>query len=541
MRASGPYEVRPRQLRALVLLLALLPLLPLTFVVHFVIQDVANERQEARERAQPVLQRFLDATNGGLAASMARRITADPPFSAADPWRIVREQPGAADTVLLMSAEGQLEPPPASSAGETSAAVAGAQTLAHRLVDKGVHYAVVPRMGKVRWRFLAETPEPVFGLRPGGVDGEPSLLFVKTRQHLVEQIAAYYRREVDPQTSLRLVDEGGESVPLVGSGDEPTSEGKPLAETLLLPPLPAWRVEIYDADTALVAGVAHDQVLFYLWSVAGMVAATAAIAGAAGWALTRRISLHELSNDALAMVSHEMKTPLSSVRLLIETLLDRRYCGGPEAADEYLRLIAGENARLERLVDSFQTLSRLESSRAGRTRLNLEPVRAGEIAGEARERLAARLEAAGSDFRLEGDLDAPPFPADRAALTAVLVNLLDNALKYSGDEKRIVLRTRDAPDRVTFEVSDNGAGIAPEEQSRIFERFYQSDHRLARRHEGCGLGLNIVRSAVKAHGGSVSVQSVLGKGSTFTVCVPKAEGRRQKAEGRKRKAEAGQN
>ena len=113
----------------------------------------------------------------------------------------------------------------------------------------------------------------------------------------------------------------------------------------------------------------------------------------------------------------------------------------------------------------------------------------------------------------------------------MLVNLLDNALKYSGDEKRIVLRTVDAPDQVTFEVSDNGDGIAPEEQRRIFERFYQSDHRLSRRHEGCGLGLNIVRSAVKAHGGTVSVQSVPGKGSTFTVCVPRTE--RQKAEGRR--------
>ena len=521
MRASGPYEVRPRQLRALVLLLALLPLLPMTFVVRFVAEDVANERREARERARPVFQQFLEATSTGLAASTVKRLATDALAGTADPWQIVRERPGVVDTVLVASSEGQLSIPTTGASDNAGPAVATAAALARLLIDRGVHYAGVTPAGRVRWRFLEETPEPIFSLRPEGRGGDSSLLFIKTRRHLVEQIATYYRRELDPQTAVRLVDESGESVPLAGSRDASGEGGEPLGRVLLQPPLPAWQVELYSTDAALVSGLAHDQIAFYWWSVAGMIAATAAIAGVAGWALTRRISLHELGNDALAVVSHEMKTPLASIRLLIETLLDRRHRGGPDAADEYLRLIAGENIRLERLVDSFQTLSRLESSRAGRTRLPLEAVRPGDIAEEASDRLGARLEAEGSDFRLEGDLDAPPFVANREALTAVLVNLLDNALKYSGDEKRIVLRTVDAPDRVTFEVSDNGDGIAPEEQRRIFERFYQSDHRLSRRHEGCGLGLNIVRSAVKAHGGSVSVQSVLGKGSTFTVCVPK--------------------
>ena len=527
MRASGPYEVRPRQLRALVLLLALLPLLPMSFVVSFVIEDVRNERREARERAQPVYQQFLDAASVGLAANAARHLTLDPPLDPADPWRVMRDQPGAADTVLVASAEGRLNPPaPAGQGGPAGDPSRRAETLARTLVDHGVHYVALSTNGPVRWRFLAEKPEPVFSLHPAGTEQEASLLLIKTRQHLVEQIAAYYQKEINPQIALRLVDESEQSTPLVGPVDVSGSGGEKLAETLLRPPLPAWRVELYSADAAVVTGLAREQIAFYWWSVAGMIAATAGIAGTAGWALTRRISLHELSNDALAVVSHEMKTPLASIRLLIETLLERRYRGGPAAADEYLGLIAGENARLERLVESFQTLSRLESSRAGRTRLQLEPVRPGDIVEEASERLAARLDAEGCDFRTEGDLDAPPFTADHEALTAVLVNLLDNALKYSGDEKRIVLRTHDAPDRVTFEVSDNGDGIAPAEQSRIFERFYQSDNRLSRRHDGCGLGLNIVRSAVKAHGGSVSVQSVLGKGSTFTVCVPKAEGRR---------------
>ena len=296
----------------------------------------------------------------------------------------------------------------------------------------------------------------------------------------------------------------------------------PLAATILREPLPAWRVELFIVNSELVDGIAREQIAFYWWSVVAMIGVTAAIAVAAGWALTRRISLHELSNDALAVVSHEMKTPLASTRLLIETLLERRYRGGEQAADEYLQLIAHENTRLERMVESFQTLSRLERPRDGRPRLTLETVHAREIVELARERLRPRLEAPGCDFRVEIDDRVPPFSADRDALAAVLVNLLDNALKYSGDEKRIVLRAGTGNGQVTFQVKDNGIGIDREEQGRIFERFYQSDHRLSRVHEGCGLGLSIVRSVVKAHGGTVSVTSAPGVGSTFTVRLPVA-------------------
>lgn len=530
MRASGPYEVRPRQLRALVLLLVLLPLLPMTFVVRFVVENVANERLEARERARPVYQRFLEATSAALAAGAARNLALEPAPGLNDPWRLAREHPAAADTVLVASSEGRLSFPEEEI---PTAGPAGVERFAKAVLEGGVHYAALPPSGPVRWRFLAETPEPIFSLHPGGnpprrAGGGPSLLLIKTRQHLQEQIATFYQRELDPQTALRLVDESGESLPLVGPTDAP-STGEPLGETLLRPPLPAWRVQLFVLDTALVTGLAREQIAFYWWSVAGMVAATAGIAAAAGWALTRRISLHELGNDALAVVSHEMKTPLASIRLLIETLLERRYQGGPAAADEYLRLMAVENARLTRLVEDFQTLARLESPRGGRPRITLETVRAAEIVDAASARLAGRLEAEGCDFCTEGEVEAKPFAGDREALTAVLVNLLDNALKYTGEEKRIVLRTRDARDRVTFAVTDNGIGIAPEEQGRIFERFYQSDQRLSRAHDGCGLGLSIVRSAIKAHGGTVSLQSAVGKGSTFTVCVPRREQTRDDA------------
>ena len=527
MLIRGPYEVKPRQLRALVLLLALLPLIPMTFVVRFVSDDIASQRLEARERARPVYQKFLDSASVALAASVEKQLPPAGTLDPRDPWRWLRDTPGAADTVLLAMPDGRLSAPPPAAAPDDRRAVANAEALAGTVTDGGIHYAPLPRTGPVRWRFLGETREIFFGLHPHGpaaaspVGNGQTLLLIETRQHLLDKIAAFYHREVDPQLQVRLRDENDESIILVGPTDAGAASGEGLGETLLRPPLPAWRVQLFSPDSSPVDGIAREQITFYWWSVVAMILVTTSIAVAGGWALTRRIALHELSNDALAVVSHEMKTPLASTRLLIETLLERRYRGGEQAADEYLQLIAAENRRLERMIEDFQTLSRLEHPRRdARPRLALETVTAAEIVALARDRLRPRLEAPGCDFRVEIDAGARPFQADRNALAAVLVNLLDNALKYSGDEKRIVLRAGVRDRQMVFEVGDNGTGIDSGDQERIFERFYQGDRRLSRVHEGCGLGLSIVRSVARAHGGGVAVTSTPGAGSTFTVRVP---------------------
>ncbi len=541
MRASGPVEVNPRQLRALVLLLALLPVIPTLFVVRFLVEDIANQRLEARERARPLYQQNLERTTTILAAEIARQLQSPPASNPADPalenpWRFLDPALLAvgvaptvvmpADALLLIDAAGNLSLPPAPASPPLGAAVA----LSASVLESGVRFAALPRSGLPRWRYFSELPEPLFALRPAarpGTQDRTDLLLLLTRQHLRERIESYYQQhESNSQVAVRLIDENGEGVliggpPAPASAVVPASLGEALAEVSLPPPLPAWRVQVFILDPALVEGIAREQIAFYWWTVGGMFVVTAGIAATAAWMLSRRIALHELSNDALAIVSHEMKTPLASTRLFIETLLERRYRDGSGQADEYLRLIAAENSRLERLVESFQTISRLEH-RQGRSRLALEPVRAGEIARAAVERLRPRLDAPGCVFVLEGGDEPARLQADRDGLTMVLANLLDNALKYTGDDKRITLRCRARDGEVFYEVADNGLGIEPGEQQRIFERFYQSDQRLSRSHEGCGLGLSIVRSMVRAHRGTVSVQSTPGVGSVFTVCLPAA-------------------
>ena len=289
-----------------------------------------------------------------------------------------------------------------------------------------------------------------------------------------------------------------------------------LAETLLPPPLPAWRVQLFSADTSLVDSTAREQITYSAAAVGGMVVITGTIAAVAGFHLRRRIALHEI----LAIVSHEMKTPLASSRMFIDTLLERRYHGGTERIDEYLRLIAQENSRLERLAESFLTLSRLDGQRNRGGGLKLAPTRVRDIIDDVIDRLRPRLEAPGCRFEYVPGNQPATFRADAEALTTALVNLLENALEYTGDDKHISLRTYPEQARMCFEVADNGCGIDPGEQRRIFERFYQSDQRLARSHDGCGLGLSLVQSIVRAHGGTVTVQSSLGKGSVFTVRLP---------------------
>jgi signal transduction histidine kinase len=116
----------------------------------------------------------------------------------------------------------------------------------------------------------------------------------------------------------------------------------------------------------------------------------------------------------------------------------------------------------------------------------------------------------------------PEIVGDADALVTALLNLLDNAWKYSGDDKRIVLRAAAQNGSVQFAVEDHGIGLAPRESARVFERFYQADQRLARTAGGCGLGLTIVQSIVAAHRGTVEVASEAGRGSTFTIKLPAA-------------------
>jgi two-component system phosphate regulon sensor histidine kinase PhoR len=153
-----------------------------------------------------------------------------------------------------------------------------------------------------------------------------------------------------------------------------------------------------------------------------------------------------------------------------------------------------------------------------------EPVTAQEIVESAVTAFGERGRAPGCTLETRVAPGLRAFPGDKGALTTALLNLLDNAWKYSGEEKKIVISANAYEGGIRFSVTDNGVGIPIGEQRRVFDPFYQVDQRLARSASGCGLGLGIVRSIVEAHRGSVRVVSEPGQGSTFTMEIPTGKG-----------------
>jgi two-component system phosphate regulon sensor histidine kinase PhoR len=227
--------------------------------------------------------------------------------------------------------------------------------------------------------------------------------------------------------------------------------------------------------------------------------------------------LEGVRRDFVANVSHELKTPLTVIRGIVETLLDDEDI---EAATR-VRFLQKANVQTERIssiVTDLLRLARLESEEAGGERETLdlrEPVLAS----------VRSLQPSADDKRIELRVDVSTdellVDGDRNALRLVVDNILDNAVKYTRAGHVSVRLTRDA-DRALLEIADTGVGIAPAEQERIFERFYRVDKARSRELGGTGLGLSIVRNAVHAHGGVVQCVSELGRGSTFRVWIPLA-------------------
>jgi len=283
--------------------------------------------------------------------------------------------------------------------------------------------------------------------------------------------------------------------------------------------VPGWRVgtkltgDLFDAAS-------RRQVALYLWGGLLGIVLIGAFSFVAARYVSRQMRLTRLKNDFVATVSHELKTPLASMRVFVDTLLDGRVEGEAQAK-EYLGLIAKENERLSRLIDNFLTFSRMERNKQTFEREEIAP---GEIVAAAGESVKERCERPGCKLTIDVARDLPGIIGDKGALVTVLVNLLDNAYKYSGDEKEIAIRVFAEEGKVCFSVADNGVGISRRDRKRIFERFYQADQSLSRAGGGCGLGLAIVKFIVDAHGGTIDVASEPGKGSVFAVRLPAARG-----------------
>jgi PAS domain S-box-containing protein len=234
--------------------------------------------------------------------------------------------------------------------------------------------------------------------------------------------------------------------------------------------------------------------------------------------LTEERRLEQLKADFIATVSHELRTPLAAVHGAAKTLLRDDVDLAHDVSLQLLALVSEQSDRLARMVEDILLASRLESPEL---ELATEQVDVGELAADA---IAAARMQAGDQLTFELDVPAslPPVPADRDKLRQVLVNLVGNAAKYSPAGGRIEVAVTVDDGHVAVLVRDEGLGIAPTEQSLIFEKFYRADANMTRGVSGSGLGLYISRELVHRMGGTISVESQPGEGSTFVVTLPAA-------------------
>ena len=232
--------------------------------------------------------------------------------------------------------------------------------------------------------------------------------------------------------------------------------------------------------------------------------------------MRRAYKLSRLKTDFVANISHELRTPLTSVRLFAETLRQGR-AQGPREVQECLDLLTKETQRLSGLVEKLLDWSRLES---GRKLLRREPTEVPALLAHVAD--VFRAQQLGATYQTQIDPDLPPVSVDRDAMAQVVLNLLHNAVKFTGPDKQIRLHARRRDGGVAIEVEDNGIGVREKDRKRIFERFYRADDLLSRRTEGTGLGLAIAKRLVEAHGGRIDVESRAGAGSVFRVQIPAA-------------------
>jgi len=232
--------------------------------------------------------------------------------------------------------------------------------------------------------------------------------------------------------------------------------------------------------------------------------------------VSREMNLARLKSDFVANVSHELRTPLALIRLYAETLELGRLTA-KEKYQEYFRIIREESERLTALINNILDFSRIE---AGRKEYEFKETNLADLVRSTLDSYRFQIEQNGFAFEENISGDIPPVTVDREAIARSLLNLVNNALKYSKDQKYIGVSLYRANSRVNLEVRDHGIGIPPNEQEKIFEKFYRCGDPLVHNIKGSGLGLSLVRHIARAHGGDVLVESTPEKGSKFTIALP---------------------
>lgn len=383
------------------------------------------------------------------------------------------------------------------------------------------------RRHRARFRYLSDvTAEEPFLLAyhfmpdASGIYVAGLLGFEINLEQLRRRLLPKLVRDLKASTRVKFDLVNARHEPVLG---QPESKQRLVATQALAAPFDFWQLAVYLDEPDRWARRWDFRTTLGLWLIALLLLS---IVLGAVWFLRRAAHeayLSRMKSNFVSNVSHEFRTPLASIKMLAE-LMEMQIAEPAAAAldrnkaRQYLGVIRRECDRLTRLIENVLDFAKIER---GVKQYRFEYEEPGAVLLGALEAFRPHAEAQG--FRFEIDI-APNLPEtrwDADAMTQVLLNLLSNAVKYSEAEKEIRVRGYCAQNRLMVEVTDRGAGIAAEDLPKIFEDFYRVDQRLSTNKQGgMGLGLTLARHIVRAHGGELTAQSVLGQGSTFTISLP---------------------
>ncbi|MFN0062939.1 MAG: sensor histidine kinase [Myxococcaceae bacterium] len=388
---------------------------------------------------------------------------------------------------------------------------------------------VLPQLMALAPRLAGEQPLVATVLAPDGV----TLVFLRKGEHGLQgarvdetQLDALLSRLVGATASRELVrfavrpahpqGRGGFVGKIVSGVVSPKDAA--LAVRPLPPPLQDFEVAALANNPDLVTEASTRNRALYGVLLALLYGVLAVGIVVIGRTLYREARISRMKTDFVSLVSHELRTPLTSIRMFIETLALGRVQDAQQTR-EVLQLLAKETERLSHMIDNVLDWSRIETGRKQYARGRHTPQALMDAALTALR--AQRLDN-WTDVDVQLGEGLPDIDIDLPALSAALLNLLQNAFKYGGTHQHIRMRARADKRGVGIDVEDQGMGIARRDQRRIFESFYRVDNLLTRRSDGSGLGLPIARRIVEAHGGKLTVRSELGKGACFTIWLPPA-------------------
>lgn len=485
-----------------------------------------SRRPEQRGQALVLLARALGKSSGPTrAAAVHEEILALPSGVVDDQGLPIRlygasqlaKQPGHEEALAAalreVVAEPRWLPPPACyllrdlSASVAAVAPDLAKAAERRLLE--VEQVLALRDEYPRLATLEEAARRTTNGEPAWLPfGQEELWLVRTNPRLGDLPPSFVAVRAEP-IAAALGEPG-----LAGLSAAPAPRSRPLG-----PGLPGLYLAALPLDIA--AGEGWNLLQQFYVAALALALTVALLGGYLLWRDVRReLRMAELRGHFVSSVSHELRTPLTAIRMFAETLREGRL-EQEGARKEYLDTIVNESERLTRLVDNVLDFSRIER---GQKTYRLRPISLEEVVRAAARAVQYPLTSQGFWLTMEIDEELPTATGDPDALEQAVLNLLTNAIKYSGDSRAIGLRLRRADGSAEIQVVDRGIGIPPEEQKRVFEKFYRVPTRENELLPGTGLGLTLVEHVARAHGGSVAIESRPGEGSTFSILIPLESG-----------------